>query len=361
MKERFIKPAVLILLAVSACLFQSCCKDCPTAPQPPPLGEYRLYAYDNLSQLIMAFDTPADTLVDSVRIDYYSYRIFLTPDEDRLLVPHRDNRCTEIYRASDLSHIGSIAQHGDYYFDKTDNIAVFYGLDSTIYFIDPVSLTPFDSITGFPLLGDFYIDTVSNFLYCPAYLENWIYIIDYNNRLLADSVDVGGHAYSVIYSRLTNEFYFHTKITPVSGFYRFDIDTDSLHLITYTTSPFGSVSLSPDVGTVYMTDGGHGFFGIEPRGDVWVYDPFEHKVITIIPPTPFLDISDPGSKCFGTILITPDNRRAYVGGNPNSAGGVPLAVVDLASNRMIHKIKPYSYFYAISIALGPKINIEPED
>jgi hypothetical protein len=359
MRKRFIDLAVLILLAVSACLYQSCCKDCPIAPQPLEWGNYRLYAHDMYLNLLVSIDTPADTLVDSVRLNYDCHRIFITPDGERILAPRNDgpdNKSTEIYRASDLSHIETINLYGDYYFDKTDNIGINYSKDSSVYFIDPESLTPIDSISGLPNLGDFYLDTTSNLLYSPVDLDNWVYIIDCNNRILTDSINIGGFVYSPVYSRLTNEIYFlsdYHLLDAMPGLYCYEIDNDTIRKIANTYGRYGSISLSPDGTILYMTDGGDVTGGYVPRGNIWVYNVYNRQVDEIISPVPFLE-TPAVPPIFGQILITPDNSRAYIGSNfNNTIGPVPVAEVDLSESKMTRKMLDGIQYGATSIAIGP--------
>jgi len=71
MKQKlFVLIAVFAVLAIG--VFLSCDKDCPVCPEDNTgePGNYRLYVLDTYNRFILSIDTPADTIVDSTRIDY---------------------------------------------------------------------------------------------------------------------------------------------------------------------------------------------------------------------------------------------------------------------------------------------------
>jgi len=88
-------------------IYLSCCDDCPTCPADPvtELGNYRLYAVDGLFQFLMSVDVPADTIVDSIRLDYYPSEVFVTPDGSKLIVMGGGGL---VYNTSDLSLVAAI-------------------------------------------------------------------------------------------------------------------------------------------------------------------------------------------------------------------------------------------------------------
>ncbi|MCP4705341.1 MAG: hypothetical protein GY865_12085, partial [candidate division Zixibacteria bacterium] len=87
MKSKYYLFFILIII-LSISLFQSCDKDCPICPEDNTgeLGNYRLYVLDSYNQYLLSIDTPADTIIDSTRIDYFANDLFITPDGERLLV-----------------------------------------------------------------------------------------------------------------------------------------------------------------------------------------------------------------------------------------------------------------------------------
>ncbi len=356
---------VLTVLALMAGLglFLCCCDDCPTCPKPqePVLGHYRIYGFDGIQGLLMSIDTPADTVVDSIRVNYNGDFIFVTPDGNRLLVMYNDNYTNriEVYSTIDLAHIGTLDQPGFYYFDGGDNYGLCNsGSDGKIYFIDPNSLLPIDTINR--AAGQGYLDTVINQFFAAA-AGGKIYKIDCNTRTLVDSFTnlYGGNVWSPAYNRLTNDIYYFTFISSYySYFVQYDCDGDSVIDKTILTQATGGISISPDCRRVYMTDGGNGMLGTFPPGEIWVFDALTNRPLTWI--APYNVASGRRLRTtFGQIVITPDNNRAYIGAAISAGGPVPLPIIDLNTNRII---KTVFFFFlranigAMTLAIGPVPN-----
>lgn len=359
-KKIFVFTALILFSAVI--LYLSCCEDCPTCPDeptPPPLGHYRLYAHAASHKFIMSVDTPADTIVDSIRVDYYGYGIFLMPDGNRLLVTNTEDFRMEIYSASDLSHVGTSPQYGDYYFDASDGYGIwvsFMGDHLKTYLIDAISLTPVDSIDR--PIGDGFLDTVSNYFFgCNYHDSRIIYRIDCDSWSLLDSIivwdsDTTGRVLQPAHNWLTGDLYFHAWYNKLSYFFQYDTEADSIIKATPTTTPLGSVAISPDGRSVYMTDGGDGSHWIYPPDYIYIFDAITHQVRDLIPTYDFAgELAWP--PLFGQIILTPDNRRAYVGASWNAWGNVPVISIDLLEKKIVGTIYPINGFWATSIALGP--------
>ncbi|HHI02774.1 MAG TPA: hypothetical protein ENL22_04580 [candidate division Zixibacteria bacterium] len=361
MKQKlFVLIAVFAVLAIG--VFLSCDKDCPVCPEDNTgePGNYRLYVLDTYNRFILSIDTPADTIVDSTRIDYLAVDLFVTPDGDRLLV--RGDKF-HIYNTSDLSFIETRDQQNCIYrFDGGDNYGIMSNLEKT-YFINPSDLTPFDSI-DFDLLPDeslnpfdAYLDTTSDqYFIVTSKLPDTTYIIfqiDCRSRSVVDSIKTlrsWGGGGPIAYNWLTNDLYFMTIFYNGSYFRQYDLTGDSLISSTYISHITGSISVSPDGRQVYMTDGGDGMHWIHPSRPIWVFDALTHQPIHWI--TPYDTSGKYVDGLFGQIILTPDNQRAYLGGNSN-ATGTPVTVIDLKLNRIIGVIEPFNVSDAASIALGP--------
>ena len=82
-----------------------------------------------------------------------------------------------------------------------------------------------------------------------------------------------------------------------------------------------------------------------------VFDALTHRPTHWI--TPYDTSGNRVDDLFGQIILTPDNQRAYLGGNSTAGGGVPMVVIDLKENRIVKAIRPYNVFDAASITLGP--------
>jgi DNA-binding beta-propeller fold protein YncE len=353
---------LVIFLSLSCC---KDCPDCPVLPEPPPVGHYRIYTFDSYHRFIVSIDTPADTIVDSIRVDFNGYGIFATPDGNHVLVTNTSNFTMEIYNASDLTHIGSSDQYGDYYFDGSEGygLCVCFNTDN-IYFIDPVSLNPYDSVSR--CVGYGYLDTVNNLFFGSNFEldslghlvnANIILVIDCDTRTLVDSIIVWPDPSSVsvlelAYDWLTEDLYFHAWFDGHSRFVQYDTKTDSIVNLTSTTYAIGSVAVSPDGKLIFMTDGGDGSHWVQPPGYIYVFDATTHEVADLIPPYLFPDgpIEEP---FFGQIILTPDNRRAYVSSNRNAWHTVPIIVVDLIERKPIRAILPLEAFWAESITIAP--------
>ena len=354
MKQKYYIMAIIIVI-LSICLFQSCDKDCPVCPKDDTgeAGNYRLYVINGWSNTLISIDTPADTVIDSVSLGYNSYGLYVTPDGNGLLVGNGDTRQMEVYNTTDLSHIESIDQYGDYYFDKTDNIGIYYSImTEKLFFIDIATLVPYDSIPCNIYNG--FFDTVTNIFISPKVEStNIVYLIDCNSRTLTDSIDLGYYCWDLAYNCKTDEIYFHGSPGLGSAFFAYDLVSKSATFAINTISPLGSVSISLDGSKVYMSDGGDGLHSEYPRGDIWVINSETHEIIDLIPPYIF----PPGDKIdiplFGDIRITPDGKRAYIGTSGNNNGYVPVAVVDLKKNRIINGIFQDEKFWAKDIILGP--------
>jgi hypothetical protein len=368
MKQKLILPVGLIFLLAMG-LILTCSDDCPTCPKDstPPLGHYRLYIWDAITLLLMSIDVPADTIVDSIRLDYGGYDLFIPPGGDRLLLTHFNDDSLygvmEIYRTSDLSHLGTIDQYGDYFFDGHDN----YGLWSSfkrLYFIDPTTLAPYDSL----LLGirDGYLDTVANLFFGSKLasdsngksIEGYvIYEVDCDNRTLVDSfvleTDAGQkiQPYSMAHNWRTGDFYFLGSTSSVSYFFQYDLGGDSVISATGVTAPFGAVAISPDGRSIYMTDGGDGSHFVRPPGYIWIFDAFTHMAKDMIPPYDFTE-GQSILPYFGRIIPTADTRRLYVASNPNSFNLCRICEVDLLVNKIARRVPSFNGFYDDNIALG---------
>jgi len=312
----------------------------------------------------MSIDTPADTIVDSVRIDYYGVDIFITPDGKRLLAMRYDydnGHKMEVFNTSDLSHIGTLEQYGCYHFDGADNYGILNNF-TKIYFINPSDLIPLDSV-DFNLppeenLRDGYLDTISNqYFVTTSILADTtciIYQIDCNSRTVIDSIKSSRYWGSIgplAYNWLTNDLYFMTIFYDGAYFRQYDLAGDSLINSMSISHITGSISVSFDGKKVYMTDGGDGFHGLLPLHPIWVFDAFTHQPAYWI--TPWDTSGRWVGDLFGQIILTPDNRRAYLAGNPNSAGGTAVTVMDLRQNRILKVIEPFDVPDAFRIALGP--------
>jgi hypothetical protein len=339
-------------------LFLCCCDDCPTCPKepgPPPFGHYRLYAISgwNPNGLLMSIDVPADTIVDSVRVTHNADFICVTPDGENLLVRGPDG----IYRYStrDLSYLGWLDRFGYYYFDGGDGYGIFTD-GSFIHFIDPATLLPTDSLNIGVDLG--YLDTVANQFFAGARTGATIYQVDCNTRTLVDSFvpPFAGGVTALAYNRLTDELYYLIFVSSYySYFVQYDCDGDSVISKTYVTHATGDVAVSPDCKRVYMTDGGNGMLFVVPPGNIWVFDGITDKVVDWIAPFS-AETRKWLEPYFGEFLITPDNRRAYVGAARSSGGPLTLPVVDLERNIIIKTLVPDSLLWRNGVglvALGP--------
>jgi hypothetical protein len=350
----------LILLGLGA-IFISCGDDCPTCPkepQPPPLGHYRIYGFDGIQGLLMSIDTPADTIVDSIRVEYSGGFIFVTPDGKKLLVMYDYNstKKVEIYNTSDLSHVGSLDQYGFYYFDGGDNYGVYVRTGGNINFIDPETFLIEDTIYAPSLCG--YLDTVADLFFGAAYQGATIYEIDCKTRTLVDSFTnlYGGNVKSVAYNRLTNDLYYFTILgSTYSLFVQYDCENDSVISKTVITQSTGNISISPDCQNVYMTDGGNSMLDVKPPGQIWVFDAMTHQISAWIPNINVLT-NRKIYPCLGQVIITPDGNRAYIGAATSSRAPVPLPVVDLNTDRIIKTVFPDSAAVmvgVIRVAMGP--------
>ncbi|MEW5925357.1 MAG: hypothetical protein AB1746_15350 [Candidatus Zixiibacteriota bacterium] len=355
----------LLLLLIGFCLllflgFMSCCDDCPTCPkeEEPELGNYRLYAADGMNQFLMSVDIPADTIIDSIRLDYYPSDVFVTPDGGKVIVVGGP---THVYNTADLSSIEMPVKAGLYYFDGSDNYGALVA--NKLYFIDPINLTPYDSLEhpgNIDInLGQYFLDTVTDRFFESIIrwedTTNAVYLFDCRTRTLTDSIIFPQHLgafLNIAYNWLTNDLYIISLYNSTySFFYQYDIDADSMisPLPLILRKPYGSIAISPDGTRVYLTDSGHGMFGEPPIHPIWVIDALINQPICWIPNYDSAGVIAP---FFGQIILTPDNRWAYIGSNSSSGGGVPVAVVDRQVNKIVRRISPYLAFSS-RIAIGP--------
>ena len=311
---------LISLLFLIGGYFLSCCDDCPTCQtdEDTPVQPCRLYAFDSMNQFIMSMDVPADTIIDSIRVDYYGAEIFVTPDGTKLLVmryDHENGHKMEIYNTTDLSYLQSYDLYGPYYFDGTDNYGICMGGDG-IYFIDPNSLIIQDSALHLPTSGySEYLDTVNNVLYVKGGVTQdnigLVYRVDCETRSLRDSIllfDVTGSVTAIAYNWLTDDLYILSKIrTNLAYFYQYDLALDSVVSRFVLSEASGSIAVSPDGREVYLTDGGHGMFGYIPSRPIWIIDAFTHQPITWIPP---YDSAGYFPAFFHEIYFTPGGKRA---------------------------------------------------
>jgi len=366
----------LIILAslIGICgffIYLSCCDDCPTCPgdiEPPPLGNYRIFAHSMETQTIAVIDTPGDTLIDVIQLDFAAYGVFGLPSSSRLLITNIDKLKMQVMDANSLELREELDQYGDYYFDETDNYGILSSfVNDMVYLIDPLTLATIDSISGNILYG--YLDTVTNTFWGANTLTDSSGSIKFHNMIfkincddftqvdtiLLDTEDIA--TVNVAYSWRTNDLYFQAKDMNCSFILVYDLDSKSSEIILYMTENLGGLTISPDGKYIYITDSGNGFFSIFPRGDIYIIDVETEQVCDLIPPYAF-----PGGSfsypLWGQMIITPDTRRMYVASNRNAAGTEPVIVVDLLENKIIDYVLPFDGFFAESIAFLKKSQIE---
>ncbi|MEW5925285.1 MAG: hypothetical protein AB1746_14985 [Candidatus Zixiibacteriota bacterium] len=337
--------------------FMSCCDDCPTCPkeeEPPPLGKFRLYSICFWDGMLISYDIPADTIVDSVTLPYQSYGVFVTPDGERLLVmrAQENNFGMDIFSARDLSLLGSTNQYGDYYFDGTDGYGIMLSFtDESIYFVDPVNLYPTDTIVRFGNHG--YLDTVGNNFFGVKYPGiNIVYRIDCNIRQLIDSIVLPGTEISEIcYNHYSNELYYSCyNPYPYAYFIQYDLNNKTILNETMMTGGSWGAAITIEGDRIFANDSGSRDW--LPPGYIWVFDALTNEVCHLIEPFDYATgtILHPS---FGQILMTPDGRRAYIASSYSMIAETPIAVVDLQTEKII-KVLPSAYgFGGTSIALGP--------
>jgi len=349
-KYYFLIPAIFIF--ASLC-FLSCDEDCPNCPEgiaPQPPISHRIYAFDDMNGFIMSVDYPADTIVDSIRVDFYGWGIFITPDGERLLVTNSSGSHTmEIYRTADLSHIGSLNQFGDYFFDGGDDYGIWLPLTGNkFYFIDGASLLPTGAINRPAYYG--FLDTLSNtFFALSANDGRIIYRVDCDLRKIADSIVMPvGVSLDFVYSRAANSiFFFGGKWLLAYGLEDHEIDTLDNDYYFYK-----SLGISSDGKLLCVTDGGDALFGYSPVNDMVFYDAVTRELM----PTFAQDFSFFGQLLpyfFGKPLFAPDNSLVFVGSFPGSGGCTPLCFVDPEGPVITDVISPFECFDATAIALGP--------
>jgi len=353
--------SILITAGLAITLFS--CSDNPTSPD-EETAEYRLYVHDHFNYVLMSFAVPADTLVDSVRIDYPAGGIYVTAEGDRLLVTRNDYdtmlNCMEVYSTADFSYLGSLEKHGRYYFDGTDNYGICKTYES-VYFLDPLTLAPTDSIdfdlpeTNAIVLG--YLDTVSNLYFCRTMpfhetdSSTLIFKIDCITRRVVDTIITPiawGRLIGLSHNWLTNDLYFHAmRPDGMFLFQQLDLDGDTLVNSTQITGAAGSSAITPDGKKIIMTDFGDPYHGYSPAYPITILDAFTHQPISWIPPYD----STGRYVCPHMIYIAPlpDNSRAYI------ASYIHVVGIDLRTNRITNSLLPDEPYYTGSIALGPVV------
>lgn len=304
-------------------------------------------------------DVPADTIIDSIRVDYYGAEIFVTPDGTRLLVmryDHENGHRMEIYNTTDLSYLQSYDLYGEYFFDGTDNYGVCMSSDS-ICFIDPNSLVIQGSAHHMPYPGyAAFLDTVTNTFFVKFHRDSdtasVIYWYDCNTEAFVDSLAfplTRGSVTAIAYNWLTDDLYMTSKMkTGLAFFYQYDFALDSIISRFVLSEASGSIAVTPNGREIYMTDGGHGMFGYIPPRPIWIIDAFTHQPITWVPPYDTARVILP---FFHNTYFTSDGKRAYIEANSSSGGGVPIVVIDTRTHELIKSISPYLAFTS-DIVLG---------
>ena len=158
------------------------CSDNPAGNDNDPVAPGRLYVLDSRSSFLMSLDIPADTLVDSVRLDYSAYGVYTDYSGDHILINDMDNRQTRIYNAADLSPAGTAEYWGEYFFDNTDNYAVLISFaDTTVYILDAPTLSATATIDIRAYRG--FLDTLNNMFYASYFppgddTSGAVYVVD---------------------------------------------------------------------------------------------------------------------------------------------------------------------------------------
>ena len=353
-------------------IYLSCCDDCPTCPgniEPQPLGNYRCYICDAYSNIIVSIDTPADTVVDSIHTDYMPYDFFVTPDGDKLLVSNFEMQSTTILSTADLSNIGSLDMYGEYYFDGGDNYCLCNSLlDDKIYFIDPITFVPYDSIPRLTRFG--CLDTVDNVFFGRKLAvdsngnsveQNVIFKIDCDSRELADSFVVMTEdtqmpvlVHRLVYNGKTKDLFFHGyENVDLSYLYRYNVTTRSLDRMIETRGGYGDVAISIDRKELYVSDPGVPVFGIAPLEYLMIFDSESGEMVSTVSALvyPELEHTYTGR---GIICPTPDGRRLYVGAESYTGWG-PAVVIDLEDRVIIEVLDIFNNANCSYIAIGAAI------
>ena len=341
-------------------IYLSCCDDCPTCPgdiEPPPLGNYRLYSICFWDGMLMSYDIPADTIIDSVTLAYQSYGVFVTPDGERLLVmrAQEGNFGTDIFNSRDLSLIGSTNQYGDYYFDGADNYGIMLSYtDESIYFIDPASLNSIDTIFKFGSHG--YLDSVGNQFFCVKYPGvNVVYRVDCEKRRLTDSLILPGTEIAgICYNHFSNDLYYSCyNPFPYAYIIQYDLDNEVILNETAIVGASFGISTTINGDRIFANDSGSRDW--LPPGYIWVFDAVTNEVCNLIEPYDYSagNLLQPS---FGQILMTPDGRRAYVASSYSMIAETPIAVVDLLTDKIIKVLPSALGFGGTSISIGPLLD-----
>ncbi len=294
------------------------CDDCPTCPEQTTEIEkhYKVYVAvtDGIEHgsWLYVLDIPADTIIDSAALSIGAMYIRVTPSGQKLYVLNIGGPNTVVYNSSDLSVDTTLDLAGDLFFDASRNLGILVDADG-VHLFEPDDFAfrghlPFQCNYAFEC-----IDTINGLLYGSQY-DSIVYVIDYVNLELVDSLIIGRKAVSSMlvvpeYDRL----YFLS-----GGAFIYDLAEREITLGLSQSQPYGSFARSSDGRYVYKCDPGRLFSGQYGSNLIWVYSVPDDSVIgyysTLVNDSQgyhYIDVAN--------MALTPDDKNLLATGSMDLA------------------------------------------
>jgi hypothetical protein len=256
MRQKFIIPASLTILA-SIFLFLSCCEDCPpcpTEPQPLEPGSYCVYIADENQEApgyIWVVDSKTHSLIDSIETPAPDISVIeASPDGDYLATFSPSHPSVLIYDTDDKDTVASITPKGYPLFTRDNSYLLISHITTHVLYKYEVvnwSLISSDTLPAIP--GGLFYSSRHLYGRDVAGIEYFIYDYESMSLIKADSIrrSDGSMPRALEITNSSDDRYFYFISRP-DKLFKYDIANDSIvdSIHTVYGGYHGDLKCTPD-------------------------------------------------------------------------------------------------------------------
>ena len=324
-----ILPVFLLLCSLA------CDDDCPTCPEPAEANHWTMYM--EASGTLIAWDIPADTILDSIGLPGNTTQLSLTSDGQKIVLPLSHDLKTHVFDAATLTEDTALDYWGTFHFDRSRHVGLLVA-ESELVKIDGITLERISAVTTGPIWHG-AIDTSSGIFYTAPYdiyRGNILYRYDYRTMTLLDSTllyDTTGTG--ILISHLLpipskDRLYLTGSpgMLPSAHVYIFDLAADSLilqHPLGVSRFPRCNLVYDPHRERVYVGDPGQLFQDYDPAPGLFVFDAATDRYLALYPTHVAVPWGAAADAPVKQLCLAPDGKSLYAG----TEHDFPVLVFDL--------------------------------